>query len=52
LFEAPTIAEFANKLRQDPNDGQRFEEIAALLVSVDEMSDEAVKALIEKEQAA
>jgi hypothetical protein len=52
LFEAPTIAEFANKLRQDPNDGQRFEEIAALLVSVDEMSDEAVKDLIEKEQAA
>jgi len=52
LFEAPTIAEFANKLRQDPNEGQRFEEIAALLVSVEEMSDEAVKALIEKEQAA
>ena len=52
LFEAPTIAEFANKLLQDPNDGKRFEEIAALLVSVEEMSDEAVKALIEKEQAA
>ena len=25
LFEAPTIAEFANKLLQDPTDGPRIE---------------------------
>jgi acyl carrier protein len=52
LFEAPTIAEFVNKLLQDPNERQRIEEIAALLLSVEEMSDEAVKALIAKEEAA
>ncbi|HEU4875346.1 MAG TPA: phosphopantetheine-binding protein, partial [Pyrinomonadaceae bacterium] len=51
LFEAPTIAELANKLLQDPKDGQRIEEIAALLLSVEEMSDEAVKELIAKEEA-
>ena len=36
LFEAPTIAEFANKLLQDPTDGQRIGEIAALRISMEE----------------
>jgi hypothetical protein len=43
LIEAPTIAELANKLLQDPNEGQRIEQIAALLVSAEEMSDEDVQ---------
>jgi acyl carrier protein len=52
LFAAPTIAELANKLLHDPTDGQRIEETAALLLSVEEMSDDEVKALIAKEEAA
>jgi acyl carrier protein len=52
LFAAPTIAELANRLLHDPTDGKRIEEIAALLLSVEEMSDEAVKELIAKEEVA
>jgi non-ribosomal peptide synthetase component F len=50
LFEAPTIAELANKLLQDPNDGQRIGEIAALQISMEEMANK-VKALVGKDQA-
>ena len=50
LFEAQTIAEFANKL-QDPTDGQRIGEIAALRISMEEMADK-VNSLMGKEQPA
>jgi len=50
LFEAPTIADFASRLSNDPHDGKRIEQVARLLVSMDELSDDAVKALLSKTQ--
>jgi hypothetical protein len=49
LFEAPTIAGLATKLIQDPQHGQRIQQVSELLVTVDELSDDAVKALMDGE---
>ena len=50
LFEAPTIAEFASRLSSDPHDSRRIEQVARLLVSMDELSEDAVKALLANAQ--
>ncbi len=51
LFEEPTIAGLAEILRRS-NDGEKVEQIAALRIELDSLSDEEVRALLLAEATA
>jgi amino acid adenylation domain-containing protein len=52
LFEAPTVAQLAAALRDDPARGQAVERTAQILLSLREMSEEQVAAMLSGEASA